>query len=130
MQYELKPFGEEDREWAYALKSEAYREIVERQFGRWDETFQRESFRVKWNPSITNLILIGGVPVGMVAWEERTDELWLAGIELLRDWRGRGIGSAIIRDLLERARAERKRLRLQVLKENRRAQVLYRRLGF
>lgn len=129
MQYELKPCRDEDREWAYALKSEAYREVVERQFGRWDEPFQWELFCARWSPAISRVILIDGVRVGILALEERTGELWLAEIQLVRAWRGRGIGSMLIRELLARARAARKKLRLQVLKENHRAQNLYGRLG-
>ena len=50
-------------------------------------------------------------------------------IQIVREWRSRGIGSAIVRDLMDQAKAARKPLRLQVLKLNTRARELYARLG-
>lgn len=112
------------------MKSEAYRELVERQFGPWDEKFQSELFSTRWNPAISKIISVDGVAVGLVAVEERSAELWLDEIHLAGDWRGKGLGSAIVRDLKDQARAVQKPLRLQVLKKNYRAQKLYRQLGF
>jgi ribosomal protein S18 acetylase RimI-like enzyme len=119
-----------DREWAYALKSEAYREAVEQQFGPWNEEFQRALFATRWDPARWRVILVEGRAAGLLALEDREGELWLADIALAREWRGRGIGSTILRDLLARAGAAKKALRLQVLKSNRRAEQLYLRLGF
>lgn len=130
MQYQLKQCTDADREWAYALKSEAYREVVERQFGPWNEKFQRELFSARWNPALSKIVLIDGLPVGLLAVECRRDELWLDEVQLVRDWRGKGLGSVILADLIQRARTSRKPLRLQVLRQNTRAQSLYRRLGF
>ncbi len=125
MRYEFRPCTDGDRDWAYALKSEAYREVVERQFGPWDEKFQRELFAARWSPGRSRIILVDGAAVGLVAIEERSDAVWLDEIQLLKEWRGRGLGSLIIRDLTLRGL-----LRLQVLRENRRALQLYRRLDF
>ena len=119
-----------DREWAYALKAEAYREVVERQFGPWNEAFQRELFATRWMPDKSKIILIGGQAVGLFVLRESDEELWLDELQLVREWRGRGLGSRILRDLLTRARAAHKPLRLQVLRQNHRAAALYLRLGF
>ena len=112
------------------MKSEAYREVVERQFGPWDEQFQSKLFAARWNPAISRIILVGGMPAGLVALEDRCEEVWIDEIQVASEWRGKGIGSAILRDLIDRARADRKALRLRVLRENARAQRLYRQLGF
>ena len=125
MRYELRRCTEDDREWDYALKSEAYRDVVERQFGAWDESFQRGLFAQRWNPGISSVILVNGGPVGLIAIEERPDGIWLDEIHLAEGWRNRGLGSCIVRDLLRRSPVG-----LQVLKKNLRALALYRRLGF
>lgn len=125
MHYELRRCTEDDRDWAYALKCEAYHEVVVHQFGPWDEDFQRELFAKRWNPAISSVILVGGIPAGLVAFEERNDGLWLDEIQLLAAWRNRGLGSIVIGDLIRRSP-----LGLQVLKKNFRALTLYRRLGF
>ncbi|HVT72906.1 MAG TPA: GNAT family N-acetyltransferase [Lacunisphaera sp.] len=128
--HEFRPCRDSDREWAYALKSEAYREVVERQFGPWDEPFQRALFNARWKPEASQVIVMAGAAVGLMVLEDRDGELWLAELQLVPEWRRRGLGSAILRELLGRSQAARKPLRLQVLKENRRARELYLRLGF
>jgi ribosomal protein S18 acetylase RimI-like enzyme len=112
------------------LKSGAYREVVERQFGPWDERFQRELFAARWNPTISRIVVVDGMAAGLVALVDRVGELWLDEIQMASKWRGKGIGSAIIRGLIDQARADRKPIRLHVLRENARAQRLYRQLGF
>jgi RimJ/RimL family protein N-acetyltransferase len=54
------------------------------------------------------------------------------GIAVARDWRGRGVGTALIRTMIDWARAHRhiEKIRLGVLGDNHRAIELYRRLGF
>ena len=120
----------EDRKWAYALKCEAYREVVERQFGPWDETFQRQLFATRWQPDNASIIRVEDQDVGLVAIEDRGDELWLDELQIVAAWRGRGLGSAILQELVQRGKRDRKPLRLQVLKQNRRARELYERSGF
>jgi ribosomal protein S18 acetylase RimI-like enzyme len=51
-------------------------------------------------------------------------------IELLPELQGRGIGSAVVRDLQAAAKTAGLPLRLQVLMTNPAAQRLYERLGF
>ncbi|HZZ57216.1 MAG TPA: GNAT family N-acetyltransferase [Opitutaceae bacterium] len=125
MRYELIACTDRDREWAYALKSEAYREVVERQFGLWDEATQRDFFTTRWNPQISSVIVIEGEKVGLLAVEEQAEGLWLDEIQIVKTWRGRGLGTLIIQDLLKRGP-----LRLQVLRQNSGALSLYWRLGF
>jgi hypothetical protein len=75
MAYQLKQCTEAHREWAFDLKSEAYRKVVERQFGLWDEELQRAHFGTRWNPRISKIVLLDGSAVGLVAVEERAAEL-------------------------------------------------------
>lgn len=126
MRYELRKCCEEDRAWAYALKCEAYREVVERQFGPWNEEFQRELFNGRWNPNISSVVLMNGTPIGLIAVAERIGHVWLDEIQITREWRDRGIGTAIVQEIISRAPV----VRLQVLKKNTRAQELYQRLAF
>ena len=57
-------------------------------------------------------------------------EVHLVDIALLPTWTGRGIGSALVRDLVEHARASNRAVVLEVARDNHRALALYRRLGF
>jgi ribosomal protein S18 acetylase RimI-like enzyme len=130
VRYELRRVGEGDKEWLYELKADAYRDVVERQFGSWDDRLQRQMFDEAWKPEAARIISVDQADVGLVVVDEREDELWLAEIQLSNAARNRGLGSTIIRDLLERAHTAAKPLLLQVLHGNYRAMQLYERLGF
>lgn len=130
MEYEFLAAGPDDRDWVYQLKKNAYQAVVEQQFGVWDEQWQQEHFRNRWNPAITRIIIVNGERVGLLAFEEREQYMWIDEIVLIRAWRGKGIGNQILRGLLSEARTTAKPLRLQVLRDNVDAQRLYGRLGF
>lgn len=130
MLYRLRRVTEEDKPWLFELKVDAYRDVVERQFGSWDESLQRRIFEASWKPLSSRIISVDGTDVGLLVVEDREEELWLAEIQLGRSARGRGLGSRIIQDLLDRARAGGKPLRLNVLRENYGARRLYQSLGF
>ena len=95
----------------------------------WDDDEQRRLFDGRFARDGLNVIEIEGEAVGMLAFEEREDEIFLASIELVPCWQGQGIGTDIVSLLLDTAEATRKPLRLRVLRTNPRAAALYRRLG-
>jgi ribosomal protein S18 acetylase RimI-like enzyme len=68
--------------------------------------------------------------IGVLVVEERDRELYIARIEIRPDWQGRGIGSAVIRSLMQEAASSGRALTLDVLHGNDRARALYERLGF
>ncbi len=130
MRYRLRPVTEQDKEWLYALKIDAYRDVVERQFGWWDEDLQRRMFEDAWQPAAARVIVVSERDVGLLELANREGTLWIANIQLSSTARGQGLGSRIIQDLMGDARADGKPLRLRVLHRNDRARRLYQRLGF
>jgi ribosomal protein S18 acetylase RimI-like enzyme len=70
-----------------------------------------------------------GAAIGRLYLAQDPGALLLVDISLLPDWTGRGIGGAILADLIALARKERRPISLHVEKRNP-AQFLYRRLGF
>ena len=68
-------------------------------------------------------------PVGRLVLIHRDREVRLADIALLPEARNRGLGTACLRLVMERARLAGKVVRLQV-SQNNQAQTLYKRLGF
>lgn len=124
-----RPAQAADEELARTIHWDAYREVVTRQFGGWDETLQEGYFRKKWHPEKFAIVLADGIPCGYLAVEEHAHEIVVNEIALLGAFRGRGVGSALLSEILGRARGSQRAVRLQVLKENR-ARELYRRLGF
>ena len=118
-----------DFEFCRNVHHAAYRDVVIRQFGSWDESMQDGFFREGLNRAPHKIVEIDGVPIGVVSTEIKTDCLYLSELQLLPEYQGRGIGSVIVKKQMEIAKSLNLPLRLVVLRENR-AQDLYRRLGF
>jgi ribosomal protein S18 acetylase RimI-like enzyme len=76
------------------------------------------------------IILIDGRPVGHLGVETNADFIELRMIALLPKVQRRGLGTALVRMLLEAARSPRKSVMLWVTDWNEAAVKLYHRLGF
>ena len=76
-----------------------------------------------------DVVLIDGVPAGRLYVHRRAKEIRLVDISLMPELRGRGIGGALLRELMAEAEAAGKPLTIHVEKFNP-AMRLYLRLGF
>lgn len=106
------------------------RRYAEDTFGPWDEDWQRNYYQAHFDLGAMQVIQYNGWDVGMLWIQERAEEIYLAGLEILPQFQRRGIGTEVVRGLIERGRREGKPVALQVLKVNREARDLYQRLGF
>lgn len=86
-----------------------------------------ERVRSHWDEA--RVIEVGGEPVGLWKLWRQPEVWWILQVQLMPDHQGRGIGAALIRDLMAEARAAGVACQLKVLKSNP-AQRLYERLGF
>jgi ribosomal protein S18 acetylase RimI-like enzyme len=127
--WSLRPASNADRDFAFELNRVTMKEYVEATWG-WDDAEQEALFDESFDPADCEIIRIGSTDVGLLAVEEHDDEIYLAGIYLQPEWQSRGIGSSIVRSLLERGAASAKPVTLRVLHSNPRAEALYTRLGF
>ena len=131
MEYSLRNVENDEIEWLYQLNEESYRDVVVRQFGDWDEVFQREWFHNKWRQARpAKIVAIDDTPIGVVVLERKDNYDWLEEILLKAEYREHGIGTSLMRQLISDARTRNRPLRLRVLHENHRAKDLYERLGF
>ena len=65
-QLKFVPATDKDKELVYSIKSSAYRDVVVKQFGEWNESWQRNFFDTnKWKPNKFNLIFLDGQPIGV-----------------------------------------------------------------
>lgn len=76
-----------------------------------------------------DVLLVDGVPAGRLYIHRRETEIRLVDISFLPEVRGRGLGTALLRDLCAEAEAAGKPLTIHVEKYNP-AMRLYQRLGF
>lgn len=127
--FETRPARPEDHETARAIHHSAYRALVERNWS-WDEAAQDRMFESEYETLRATIVLVGGIPVGTFQVEHRDRELWLLDIAISKEHQGRGLGSAVIRQVIADAHSRGETVKLGVLDVNEAAQRLYRRLGF
>ena len=118
----------QDKDFLWSLKSAAMREYVEQVHG-WEDTLQLKFFEKSFHPETILIIRENGYDVGMYELQERDDDWFLARIEILPEYQNKGIGTAILSNIINVAKSTGKPLRLQVFKINP-ARRFYTRIGF
>ena len=129
MNYELLPATLYDYDFAFELKKIAYKEYIEQTWG-WDEAFQMNFHKESFSTANTKIIVVENKPIGTVDVKEEAERIFLSGLYLLPKYQNKGIGSSILADIEKMSQVTGKRIELEVLKVNVRAQELYKRLGF
>ena len=124
MDITLRQAKPEDLEWLDEFYKKMMRPYVELTHA-WDE----KRFRKSYNTKTISIIQVDGEDIGMLKTEKRKDHICLGDIQLKEAFQRRGIGTSLIRDVMEKAKAYELPLRLRVLKENP-VMELYHRLGF
>jgi ribosomal protein S18 acetylase RimI-like enzyme len=117
---------DDDKEYAWRLYLETIKPYA-MEFLEWDDAEQEARFQAYWNPEQTEIILLGGFPVGWMQAEEDNGEVVLQQLYIEPRHQGRGIGSQVLRLLIDRVSD--RPIRLGVLKGNP-ARRLYERFGF
>jgi len=128
MDIALRPALPQDRAFARALYFETMRWIIERLFG-WNEAREERNFASFYEAGDVQIITAGGADVGWM--QELADEatIFLGSLYVKPQMQCRGIGSEILRRLLDRAKREGKSVTLAVVKINPAVQF-YERHGF
>lgn len=135
----LRPIAEEDAE----LLLRVYRSTREEELATvvdWSEEQKDWFIRMQFNAQHAwyrehyvgaqfSVILVDGVPAGRLYVHRREREIRLVDIAFLPEYRNRGLGTAMLRDLFAEAEAAGKPLTIHVEKYNP-AMRLYQRLGF
>ncbi len=90
---------------------------------------REQSYRQNYTAAVDQVIWVNGSPAGRFL-VQRDQELGLVEISLLPEYRGQGIGSALIGQLAAEGQRLNRRVWLHVAADNGRAIRLYDRLGF
>lgn len=127
---ELRRATEQDRSFVEAVYFETQRPIIEELFGWRGDAFETAKFRKKfYHEQDSSIIIVDGEAVGWLAVQRDPEKIHLDGIYLTASAQNRGIGTSILRLLMDEAKAARLPLTLSAAKINR-AVALYERLGF
>lgn len=103
---------------------ELWRRFVEQQFAAQDR-----HYRTSYPDSTHDVVLVDGLPIGQLRVHRDETQMRLIDVSLVPSARGRGVGSRLVRELQEEAKATGRQVALQAWAQGR-ARGLYGRLGF
>jgi len=138
MTIKLRPYKDYDRDFLFKVYAGTRAEEIapfgwppaqQEVFLRMQFTAQQQWYALSYAQAEHHIIELDGVPIGRLMVSRKQPAAVLVDIALLPEHRGKGIGSGLIRDLIQQCKEDKLPLRLQVLKTNP-AQRLYERLGF
>lgn len=130
MKYYLVDACPEDEPWLDGLRRRAYADLFTATWGGWDEERHRRHFSASIDDGHISIIKVDGVRVGMLQLLEDEDAVEVREIQIDPDHQGRGIGRAVLLDVISDATAGGRDVRLSVGLKNERARRLYEGLGF
>jgi ribosomal protein S18 acetylase RimI-like enzyme len=128
--FTLEPIGEDDFEFRYRVYELTIKTYLDGMMG-WNDEQHRAGIRANLAGSTTHsAIVVDGKRAGVVRIVEHDEVIDLEQIEILPEFQGKGIGTALIDSLIDRARLTGKPIELNVFVSNLGARRLYERLGF
>ncbi|MBI2945794.1 MAG: GNAT family N-acetyltransferase [Candidatus Wallbacteria bacterium] len=134
----LRPVGSDDRDFlAHVYSSTRLDELsvtgwpqqTIEAFLRMQFDLQDRQYRVKYPQADFAVILVDDCPAGRLYVDRQGERIHIIDISLLPEFRGKGVGSRLLQDLLEEADAKGVAISLHVERNNP-ASRLYSRLGF
>ena len=124
-----RPATAADFEVTLAIKKQALGPYIEQVWG-WEDEFQRAFHSENFQPDSTTLFLYEGREIGLLESAQQPDSLFIQSLLIIPEFQGKGIGTALLKQLIKKALVMNKLVRLDVLHVNKSALKLYQRLGF
>jgi ribosomal protein S18 acetylase RimI-like enzyme len=135
----MRPVSEADEEFLIAVYASTradelaqvqWAEGQQEQFVRWQYGLQRSEYQSRFPDARYCVILVDGRPAGRIWVGTDEQQIRLLDIALLPEFQNRGVGTLLVRQLMDEAAREAKPLRHMVFVLNNDAQRFYERLGF
>jgi GNAT superfamily N-acetyltransferase len=127
--FSLRPATADDREFLFSLFAQTMRDVIERTWG-WDDAWQRRDFERRFDTDAVFIVESVAKPIGGLFLDLAEDATRIQEVQLLPQYQGLGIGTAIVQGVIRQAQARHVPVELSVVPANSRAQRLYERLGF
>jgi GNAT superfamily N-acetyltransferase len=119
---------ETHKEFCYQVKKAAEGEYITLMFG-WDENVQRDFHAKDWQRRKPDIITYDGRPIGTIATSDGEDCVEIGQFFILPDYQNKGIGTHLLKNILDGADESGKDVTLRFLKNNP-VKSLYIRNGF
>ncbi|MDF4462289.1 GNAT family N-acetyltransferase [Vibrio parahaemolyticus] len=126
--FDTRKAENDDYEFLFELKKLAEYEPIKAVFG-WDENVQRKIHRDEWADDKPTIIQLDGIRIGSYLVQNHSDHLYFGRFFLLPQCQGMGIGSQVLKSIIQLAREKSLPIKLCYLQGNRVGQ-LYKRFGF
>lgn len=95
----------------------------------WDEEYQRNIHQLRWDEKTFHKIFLEDKPIGVVAIDEYADHIRFGEFYIEPKYQGKGLGSKVLKMVLDQAGKKALPVRLEYLKWNP-VGSLYKRFGF
>ncbi len=125
---QLIPAEESHCEFSYQVKKAAYGDYIREIWG-WDEQLQREFHTQDWLNKRAKIITYGSEPIGTIYLHENKDDIEIGQFIISSEYQNKGIGSYILKGIMDEADRSGRMIKLQYLRMNPVAS-LYSRMGF
>jgi ribosomal protein S18 acetylase RimI-like enzyme len=129
VEFSMRPASEGDKEFLFWLHCATMRDVVELTWG-WDDGWQPAEFDRRFRQFSVSVIEVASCPAGCLWLEERPDEIYIHELQIAPAFQRRGVGTAVVQTVIERAAGRGLPVALSVVPANARAMRLYERLGF
>ena len=126
MSLQVRAATQDDTPFLVHLACEAYRDVVTRQFGSWNEGEQAARFAAKVARLPFEVGELGGRPIAAVSSSVHSDHVFLNELLVLPEFQNRGFGADLLEREIRRARQLGLPLRLHTLRLNRALRIFER----
>lgn len=129
MNYTLRNVRENDKNFIYNVKKTSIYDYVDKIWG-WDEEYQIKDFENDFNTEDYKIIVADHKDIGFIQIYGDDSNINIIEIHIIPEYQGNGIGSSIIKNIIEQAVKRDKSVNIGCFIDNNRAKALYERLGF
>ena len=135
----LRPVTDDDKEFlvsvyagtrARELAQVQWEEGQKESFVRWQFEMQQKEYETRFPDARYDVILVDGVPAGRIWVGSDDKQIRLLDIAVMEQFQNRGVGTILLRRLMDEATEANKPLRHMVFVLNDNAHRFYERLGF
>jgi ribosomal protein S18 acetylase RimI-like enzyme len=135
----LRPVTADDEEFLFTvyagsreqeLNQVVWEEGQREQFVRWQFSMQRQEYQTRYPDARYEVILVDGEPAGRIWVGTDSEQIRLLDIAIVPEHQNRGVGTFLLRQLMDEATQEAKPLRHMVFVLNDNASRFYERIGF
>lgn len=129
MKFDIVKITKDDIETIYNIKRASIFDYVNGIWG-WDEAYQLEDFNYSFVIDNFRKVVINNEIIGFYELDETDTIINITEIHLIKKFQGKGIGTEIIKSIINKGKEINKNIKLGVFKENTMAKKLYLQLGF